>query len=206
MEKETNKRGGGRPAREDKDKLRRHIIRIPPNIDDLIIQQQQARKMPFSDVCAALINERFDIEGTKIVGYAQAGEPAESEVDGGFISCNVIPSGEEYGYVHILGDSMDKVITPGSYAHLRLNEMPSIGKYVGATIDTGAGPQPIFKRYSIYHNRVVLECESNDPSHKNIIITDEPIREKEKFIGVKGKSISFLGVWTGAVITPIKRK
>ena len=94
-----------------------------------------------------------------IIGAAHAGDPCPAfELD-----CGSIPCPEEYCkegnfFIKITGDSMNNVLTDGSYA------------LIDTHVDAQSGDDATVKRIKKMDGFIVLEPDSTNPSHKRRII------------------------------------
>lgn len=103
-----------------------------------------------------------------IIGAAHAGEPCPAfELD-----CGSIPCPEEYCkegnfFIQITGDSMNNVLTDGSYALIDTHVDAQSGDIALVKVN---GDDATVKRIKKMDGFIVLEPDSTNPSHKRRII------------------------------------
>lgn len=107
-----------------------------------------------------------------IIGAAHAGEPCPAfELD-----CGSIPCPEEYckeGIIKITGDSMNNVLTDGSYALIDTHVDAQSGDIALVKVN---GDDATVKRIKKMDGFIVLEPDSTNPSHKRRIIDATEVR------------------------------
>lgn len=113
-------------------------------------------------------NDLFGYSDVPIIGAAHAGEPWPAfELD-----CGSIPCPEEYCkegnfFIKITGDSMNNVLTDGSYALIDTHVDAQSGDIALVKVN---GDDATVKRIKKMDGFIVLEPDSTNPSHKRRII------------------------------------
>lgn len=157
-----------------------------------------------SDYSAGLILEHMnegdapEEQGIPIIGPIPAGGLADQEE---YVEqrlyCNKHPKGPEYAYVHVKGDSMNKVVPDGAYALVK-DRWAMSGEVIAVQFSMPDGSvQVTLKRLRVgAGGEVFLEPDSYNPEHKTIVMSPEKPEEKN-VCWVKPEMAAIKGVFTG---------
>jgi repressor LexA len=132
----------------------------------------QTRKLNFNDGVLALNANTSTVE-VPLIGTTSCSGPifAEESIEAFYrISSQLAPSGSQYFFLKIQGDSMDLAgITPGDMVLIRQQNTAKPGDLVLALIDDEA----TIKKYVPEDGLVILKPCSSNPEHNPIILTHD---------------------------------
>lgn len=133
----------------------------------------------------------------KVIGSIPAGAPrATEEYENQELICSWHPSGPEYAYVHVAGDSMDKIVPSGAYALVKKKWALS-GEIIAAaiTMSDGAVDVTLKKLLVGANNEITLEPCSHNDKHRPIKLSET--KPKGSVEWVKPECAEIVGVFTG---------
>jgi repressor LexA len=132
----------------------------------------QTRKLNFNDGVLTQNMSTSTVE-VPLVGTTSCSGPifAEESIEAYYrISSQLAPSGSQYFFLKIQGDSMDKAgIAPGDMVLIRQQTTAKSGDLVLALIDDEA----TIKKFLPEEGLVILQPCSNNPEHNPIIVTHD---------------------------------
>ena len=144
-----------------------------------------------------------DVPGGRILGPIPAGAPdGQEEYEDMVLRCSLHPSGPEYAYVHVKGDSMDKIVPSGAYALVRKKWAMS-GEVIAAVLTMPGGQTEVtLKTLRVdKDNQVRLEPCSTNPHHKPIVLS--PTKPRGDVIWIKPECGEIAGVFTGDYVVAV---
>lgn len=194
-------------------KEKHKTVRFPESMVEAMEKRRDETGVPVAEIIRRAVNEFLipsgDADGlplTPVLGPIPAGSPeAQEEYVADALHCSKHPQGPEYAYVHVRGDSMDKVVPPGAYALVRkMWAMP--GKVIAARLTMPDGSVDVtLKRLRVGDdNQITLEPDSRNDSHKPIVLSET----KPKKPGVDWmhpECAEIMGVFTGDYVVAVEK-